>query len=262
MQTDSATGARELAIKAALSAGKFLMDRFHRQHSVSHKGRVDIVTEADTGSERLITEMISRRFPDHRIMGEEGTETGGDVEHLWVIDPLDGTSNYAHGYPVFSVSIGYVVKGQVVLGVVYGPLHNELYVAERGKGAFLGDRRLSVSSRENLVDCLVATGFPYDRATKLPRTIKAIESLARNVLTLRANGSAALDLCYVAAGRTEAFWENDLSPWDTAAGSLMVTEAGGRVSGGRGEPYDISKREVLATNGHIHEAVLSLLAAL
>ncbi len=261
IQGESATDAKELAIKAAMAAGRFLVDRFQRPHTVSHKGRVDLVTEADTGSERLITEMIARRFPHHRILGEEGTKTGVDAEHLWVIDPLDGTSNYAHGYPVFSVSIAHVARGQVILGVVYNPLRDELFVAERGKGAFLGDHRLMVSSTNDLVDSLVTTGFPYDRAAKLPKTIRVIEALAHRVLTLRANGSAAIDLCYVAAGRTDAFWENDLAPWDTAAGSLMVTEAGGRVSDGQGEPYDISSREILATNDLIHEAMLNVLAA-
>lgn len=260
-ETRSTPEPRELAIRAALAAGKFLLDRFHEPHRVTRKGKVDLVTEADTGSERLIAGMIAQEFPHHQILGEESGTAGGDAEHLWVIDPLDGTSNYAHGYPVFSVSIAYRHKGQTVVGVVFNPLRDELFVAERGKGAYLGDQRLSISHTGELVSCLVATGFPYDRPRKLPKTIRVIQGLAERVLTLRANGSAAVDLCYVAAGRTDAFWENDLSPWDTAAGSLMVEEAGGRVSDGQGDPYDIFSREILATNGLVHEAMLQVIAA-
>lgn len=250
--------ARDLATKAGLSAGRFLTDHFRRPHQVSYKGRVNLMTEADRGSEQLIADMIAQRFPNHRILGEEGTLIGTDAEHLWIIDPLDGTSNYAHGYPNFSVSIAFLVRGQVALGVVYDPLRDELFVAERGKGAYLGDQRLTVSSTDDLIHSLAATGFPYDRPGKLPKTIRMIEELGKNVQTIRADGSAALDLCYVAAGRFDLFWENDLSPWDTAAGSLMVWEAGGRVTDTQDQPYDIFSREVVATNGHVHQAVLGI----
>lgn len=256
----TAVDVKDLAIKAALTAGEFLRDRFRQPQTVRYKGAVNLVTDTDQGSERIIAGMINQRFPTHRILGEEGTLTGAAAEHLWVIDPLDGTTNYTHGYPVFSVSIGYLFQGQVVLGVVYDPLREELFVAEKRKGAYLGHQRLTVSSTDVLLHSLMATGFPYDRPGKLPQTVRVIQCLAEKVQTVRADGSAALDLCYVAAGRVDGFWENDLSPWDTAAGSLIVTEAGGRVSDGSGAPCNMYNREILATNGLLHDALLEILA--
>ncbi len=258
--TRTSLDAKDLAITVALAAGEYLRDRFRQPRKISYKGRVNLVTDADQGAERLIADMIAERFPRHRILGEEGTQVGGDVEHLWVVDPLDGTSNYAHGYPHFSVSIAYLNHGQVALGVVYVPLRDELFVAEKGKGAFLGRKRLKVSSTPDLLHSLMSTGFPYDRPGRLAQTIRVINGFAEVAQTVRADGSAAADLCYIAAGRFDTFWENDLSPWDTAAGSLMVTEAGGRVSTGQGEPYDMYSREILASNGLVHEASLQVVA--
>jgi myo-inositol-1(or 4)-monophosphatase len=258
--TQTAVDAKDLAVKAALAAGEYLRDRFHQPRKISYKGRVNLVTDADRGAEQLIASMIAERFPWHRMLGEEGTQVGSDVEHLWVVDPLDGTSNYAHGYPNYAVSIAYLNHGQVALGVVYVPPRDELFVAERGKGAFLAGKRLKVSSTPDLLHSLVCTGFPYDRPGKLPQLTRVINGFAEVAQTVRADGSAAADLCYIAAGRFDTFWENDLSPWDTAAGSLMITEAGGRISAGQGEPYDMYSREILASNGLVHEASLEVVA--
>jgi myo-inositol-1(or 4)-monophosphatase len=259
----AATDVRDLAIKSALTAGRFIAERLTKPHQVEHKGVVNLVTESDKGSEKLITDLISKRFPDHRIMAEEGTQIGNNAEHLWVIDPLDGTTNYAHGYPNFSVSIAYLHHGETVLGVIYDPLRDELFTAQKGQGAFLGNQRLHVSNTSEVIKCLISTGFPYDRPGRLPKTVRNLAKLLEQVQNMRADGSAALDLCYVAMGRVDGFWENDLSPWDTAAGCLMVTEAGGKISSNAGDgyhPFTIYDREILASNGIVHDELMRITA--
>lgn len=251
---------RSLAVRACLAAGRLCLDRLSDSHEITMKGPVDLVTQTDHDSEALITDMILEEFPAHRVLAEEGTDRG-QGDHLWIVDPLDGTINFSHGYPNFSVSIAYAHRGQVMVAAVYGPSRNELFTACRGKGSFLGTTRLSVSATREAKRALVATGFPYDREGRLPQTVAAIGEIASHVQNIRADGSAALDLCYVAAGRFDAFWENDLKAWDTAAGSLILTEAGGTISAGDGSDYSVRTREVLATNGHLHSEMLDIIRA-
>jgi myo-inositol-1(or 4)-monophosphatase len=217
----------------------------------------DLVTEADKESERVIFAEIQRRFPSHALLGEESGATGNqEGEYLWVVDPLDGTTNYAHQYPYFSVSIALVHRGQPVVGVVFHPLYNELFVGIKGEGAALNGQPVKVTQTDSLTRSLLATGFPYNRR-ETPKNNYAefcrITSLTQGV---RRQGSAALDLAYVACGRLEGFWELGLKPWDTAAGVLLVEEAGGTVSDYSGKPFDIFTDSVLATNGSIHEQMV------
>ncbi len=250
---------RAVGVAAALAAGRLLRERLGRVGEIRYKGAVNLVTEVDLASERLLVEMIRSAFPDHALLTEEGTGQGTlDAPALWVIDPLDGTTNYAHGYPMFCVSVAFLRHGTPELGVVYQPVLDELFVAERGVGAFLNGERLHVSGHQELRTALLATGFPYDRE----RRREALGVFGRFTLTARAvrrDGSAALNLAYVAAGRFDGFWEQELSPWDTAAGILLVEEAGGRVTDYAGHPYRFTQGTCVASNGLIHDAMLELL---
>jgi myo-inositol-1(or 4)-monophosphatase len=239
----------------ARETGALLMDFFRRRVKVEYKGDVDLVTEADRASEKLVTSRIRERWPLHDIVGEEGTrdEHGGD--YRWYVDPLDGTTNFAHGFPVFCVSLALEHKGQRVAGVVYDPTRDEMFSAEQGSGAFLNGERISVSKVDNLAECLVATGFPSRKRHKNPN-IFFYHQITLKTHGVRRAGSAALDLCSVAAGRIDGFWEFNLNPWDTAAGVLLVEEAGGRVTGFSGQPFRIDSRETLASNGLVHEALM------
>ncbi|MCS7050275.1 MAG: inositol monophosphatase [Thermomicrobium sp.] len=254
------TTVRAVAIAAALAAGRLLRERLGQVRDIQFKGAVDLVTDVDVASERLIVETIRAAFPDHALLTEEGSGDGAlDAPALWVIDPLDGTTNFAHGYPMFCVSIAFVRDGRPHVGVVYQPLLDELFVAERGVGAFLNGDRLAVSPHAELRNALLATGFPYDR----DRRRQALDAFGRFTLSARAirrDGSAALNLAYVAAGRFDGFWEQELSPWDTAAGVLLVEEAGGRVTDYSGRPYRLGQGTCVASNGKIHEAMLVLIA--
>jgi myo-inositol-1(or 4)-monophosphatase len=259
MQSSDANYQRATAMAAARVAGQFLLERFGTALEIRHKGEVDLVTEADEGSERLIVEALRSRFPRDRILAEEGGGAErGDEALLWIVDPLDGTTNFAHGYPVFAVSIALEVDGEVVLGVVFAPALNELFVAEQGQGAFLNERPIHVSTTAELGQSLVCTGFPYDRSA----AAAALPSFNRMVLKaqgVRRDGAAAVDLCYVAMGRFDGFWERELQPWDVAAGALVLTEAGGKLTDYRGEPFDIRAHEVAASNGVIHAEFLDTL---
>ncbi len=250
---------RQVAVAAALSAGRLLRERLGQVREIRYKGAVNLVTEVDLASERLIVETIQAAFPEHAFFTEEGTGSAPlDAPALWVIDPLDGTTNYAHGYPMFCVSIAFLREGEPEFGVVYQPVLDELFIAERGVGAFLNGERLRVSQHAVLHSALLATGFPYDRE----RRREALAAFARFTLTARAvrrDGSAALNLAYVAAGRFDGFWEQELSPWDTAAGILLVTEAGGRVTDYDGQPYRLTQGTCVASNGLIHDAMLDLI---
>ena len=239
----------------AREAGSLLMEHFRRHVKIEYKGSADLVTIADRQSEALIIERIRRDFPNHDVMGEEGTriETGGDYK--WYVDPLDGTTNFAHGYPVFCVSLAVEFRGQRVAGVVYDPTRDEMFVAEKGKGAQLNGEPMCVSSTATLAECLVATGFPSQKRHKNPN-IYFYHHLTLRSHGVRRAGSAALDLCNVASGRFDGFWEFNLNPWDTAAGVLIVEEAGGRVTNFSGGPFDIASRETLASNGLVHDALL------
>jgi myo-inositol-1(or 4)-monophosphatase len=235
----------------AREAGALLMKYFQQHVKVEYKGDADLVTIADRTSEILIRERIKARWPSHDIMGEEQglVDTGSD--YRWYVDPLDGTTNFAHGFPVFCVSLGLEHKNRRVAGVVYDPTRDELFAAEQGSGAFLNQQRIQVSKIANLSESLVATGFPSHKRHKNPN-IHFYHQITLRTHGVRRAGSAALDLCCVASGRFDAFWEFNLNPWDTAAGVLIVEEAGGKVSDFKGGPFQINSRETLASNALLH----------
>ena len=235
----------------AREAGALLMDFFRKRVAVEYKGDVDLVTVADRASEKLITERLRQRWPQHGIMGEEGTRSDLGNDYRWYVDPLDGTTNFAHSYPVFCISLALEYKGERIAGVIFDPTRDEMFTVERGGGAFVNDRRIQVSSVSNLAECLVATGFPSHKRHKNPN-IYFYHQITLKTHGVRRAGSAALDLASVAAGRFDGFWEFNLNPWDTAAGVLLVEEAGGRVTDFAGQPFQIASHEVLASNGIVH----------
>ena len=239
----------------AREAGALLMQYFHRRVKIEYKGDADLVTEADRNSEKLILERIRSVWPSHEVIGEEGAriETGGD--YRWYVDPLDGTTNFAHGVPVFCVSLGLAFRGERHAGVLYDPTRDELFAAERGKGAFLNGKKIEVSKTAQLKQSLVSTGFPSHKRHKNPN-IYFYHQLTLRSHGVRRAGSAALDLASVASGRYDGFWEFNLNAWDTAAGTLIVEEAGGKVSGFKGEPLAITDRDVVASNGLIHDEII------
>ncbi|MDJ0848046.1 MAG: inositol monophosphatase family protein [Myxococcota bacterium] len=251
----------ELARSLARTAGKLQRERYETDIEIRTKSTViDLVTEVDHACEELVVGGIQRERPDDAILAEEGRGDSRDgATWRWVIDPLDGTVNYAHGYPRFCVSIGVEREGLRTVGVVYDPLLDEEYCAIRGEGATRNGRPIRVSQRDALGDALVATGFAYDVRRSERDNVDHFVSVVKHARAVRRDGSAALDLCYVAAGRFDGFWELRLHPWDVAAGLLIVDEAGGRSSDLRGEPAPASGHEVLATNGRIHEQLLELL---
>jgi myo-inositol-1(or 4)-monophosphatase len=238
----------------AREAGALLMEYFRSRVKIEYKGDVDLVTVADRKSEALILERIRAAFPTHDVMGEEGTriETGSD--YRWYVDPLDGTTNFAHGYPVFCVSLAVEYKGERVAGVLYDPTRDELFAAEKGSGARLNALPIAVSKTDRLAESLVATGFPSHKRHKNPN-IYFYHQITLRTHGVRRAGSAALDLANVACGRYDGFWEFNLNPWDTAAGVLIVQEAGGTVTNMSGGPFHIDSRETLASNGLIHEVL-------
>ena len=245
----------------AREAGALLLEHFHRRVAVEYKGDVDLVTVADRESEALITARLRARWPQHDIIGEEGTRTHTGSEYLWYIDPLDGTTNFAHSFPVFCVSMGLEHKGERIAGVLYDPTRDELFAAAKGSGAWLNDRRIQVSQVAQLGESLLGTGFPSHKRHKNPN-IYFYHQLTLRTHGVRRAGSAALDLASVACGRLDAFWEFNLNPWDTAAGVLLVEEAGGRVTNFSGGPFEIASREVLASNRLLHEAMVGEIQAI
>ena len=247
------------AIRVARDAGRLLRDRVGTRIDIEHKGSINIVTDVDLASERLIREAISTYYPRHEILAEEGGLSESGSEYRWIVDPLDGTTNYAHGYPIFCVSIALECNGEVKLGVVYDPMRDELFAAEQGGGAALNNRPIRVSKTAELMQGLLSTGFPYDIKTSKMTNLEHWANFAMNAQALRRDGAAALDLCYVACGRFDGFWELNLSPWDTAAGALIVAEAGGRISDFAGGPFSNYKSEVLASNGLIHDRMIEVL---
>lgn len=247
---------REFATSVAKEAGELLKERFNHTHTISFKGRINIVTEADMMSEEMLMAGIRERFPGHDIISEEtkGVLTGS--QYRWIIDPLDGTTNYAHGFPVFSVSIALEREGSIILGVIYNPMLDELFVAEREMGAFLNEKKISVSDTGELSKSLLATGFPYDIRENPDNNMNYFTEMAMKARAVRRAGSAALDMAYIAAGRFDGFWELKLQPWDTAAGWLIVEEAGGSVTDISGETYRLDSPSILATNGKIHRSMI------
>jgi myo-inositol-1(or 4)-monophosphatase len=245
----------EAAVEVAQEAGKVLVEELSRPLDIVYKGdEVDLVTQADKRSERLIVERLTKYFPDHAIAAEEGTghESASASDFRWHVDPLDGTTNFAHGYPCFCVSIALAHKDSVLAGVIYNPIYNELYAAARGQGASLNGKRISVSKIESLSTSLLCTGFPVHKRLANPNIHYYWDFTLRSH-GVRRDGSAALDLASVAAGRYDGFWEFGLKPWDTAAGVLLIEEAGGTVSDFAGQPYQLGGPVILATNGLIHE---------
>lgn len=239
----------------ARDAGTLLMEYFRARVKVEYKGDVDLVTVADRKSEALIRERIKAVWPEHDILGEEGGLQDQGSEYRWYVDPLDGTTNFAHSYPVFCVSMAVEHKGERIAGVIYDPTRDEMYSAEIGGGAYLNGERMQVSKVGNLAESLVATGFPSRKRHKNPN-IYFYHQITLRTHGVRRAGSAALDLANVASGRYEGFWEFNLNPWDTAAGVLLVQEAGGKVTDFSGGPFAIESRETLASNGLIHDALL------
>jgi myo-inositol-1(or 4)-monophosphatase len=251
-----------LAIEAARTAGQFLKESVGKVRAVEVKQGEErnLVSEIDRGSERMIIDMIRSRYPGHGILAEESGGSGAS-DYVWVIDPLDGTTNFLHGLPIFCVTIGVQFRGEMVAGVVYDPNTDELFTGERGAGAFLNGGRLRVSSADDLIHSLLVTGFPYDIAANPDHAVEHFVHFLMRARGIRRLGSAALDLAYVAAGRFDGFWEVNLNPWDMAAGVLFVREAGGKVTDFGGKPHSIDRRQVVATNGHIHEAMLRVIGS-
>jgi myo-inositol-1(or 4)-monophosphatase len=249
----------EVARDAALKAGRLLKENINGRREVSYKGEINLVTEMDRLSEKIVVEMLLGAFPHHGILAEEGARIENGSGFLWIIDPLDGTTNYAHGYPSFSVSIGLQRDGELAAGVVFDPMRDELFSAVQGGGAFLNGRPLSVSHNDTLIRSLLATGFPYDRTTSRENNLDYFNALIMASQEVRRSGSASLDLCSVAAGRLDGYWELKLSPWDVAAGALIVREAGGTISDFSGVRFNIHDREIVASNGRIHRQMLEVI---
>jgi myo-inositol-1(or 4)-monophosphatase len=245
----------------AREAGTLLKNKLFTELKIDFKGEINIVTEADRMSEKLLLDRISKNFPHHDALTEESAGIHNGSDFRWIIDPLDGTTNYAHGYPVFCVSIALEIEGKIFCGVIHNPVSDEMFTVETGKGAFLNGRPLKVSNTAELSRSLLATGFPYDIRESKDNNIDYFIRMAKNAQAIRRAGSAALDMAYVAAGRFDGFWELKLMPWDTAAGLLMVKEAGGKVSDLFGKDYHLSSAHILASNGKIHEAMIDVLAS-
>jgi myo-inositol-1(or 4)-monophosphatase len=249
----------EVAVRAARCAGEMQRERLWNDHQIEFKGDFDLVTEVDKKSEELIVGMLRDAFPDHDFLAEENDYASTAAGCKWIIDPLDGTTNYAHGFPWFAVSIALEVNGTVQLGVIYHPMLDELYTVVRGKRAFLNGWPLHVSQRAPLKNTLLATGFPYDRGRDTENNFDHFMDFQTAVRGVRRAGAAALDLAYVAAGRLDGFWELKLKPWDVAAGMLLVEEAGGKVTNHGGEPYSVYDHRILASNGLIHDEMVAML---
>lgn len=243
----------------AREAGALLVQYFHQGLKIEYKGDADLVTAADRASESLIRERVAKQFPSHDVLGEEQGLNDRGSEYRWYVDPLDGTTNFAHGYPVFCVSLAIEKRsnnaGKRVAGVVYDPTRDELFSAEQGNGAQVNGKPIHVSKTSQLKECLVSTGFPSHKRHKNPN-IYFYHQITLRTHGVRRAGSAALDLCDVASGRFDGFWEFNLNPWDTAAGVLIVEEAGGKVSSFDGSPFELNSRETLASNGLVHEALV------
>ncbi len=255
MSATSGSGVLSQATAIAREAGQLLMPYFERRIGYEYKGDADLVTEADRASETLIVSRLRAAFPEHGIVGEEGTRDEHGSELRWYVDPLDGTTNFAHGFPVFCVSMGLERAGELVAGVVYDPTRDEIFAAEKGCGATVNGRTMRVSGVKRLVEAILATGFPSFKRHKNPN-IHFYHQLTLRSHGIRRAGSAAIDLAYVAAGRFDGYWEFNLNPWDTSAGVLLVREAGGQVTRFDGSPWLLDSRETLATNGLLHNELM------
>jgi myo-inositol-1(or 4)-monophosphatase len=253
----------EVAWEAANAAGTLIRDNWQQPKEIAYKGTIDLVTSVDRDSERCIVEILQRNFPDHSILAEEETELVGKQNHYrWIIDPLDGTTNFAHSYPQFCVSIALEHEGQIILGIVYDPLRPECFRAVKDRGATLNGLPIRTSTAQELDKSLLATGFPYDHRENADYYLAFFKGFMTRCQGIRRAGAAALDLCYLACGRIDGFWELKLRPWDTAAGALIVEEAGGKLTDFSGNPFLIRGNETLASNGHIHDEMVSVTTAI
>jgi len=250
---------RRLAIGTALKSGLFIKNSVGKISNVHYKGRDNIVTDIDKKAEDIIINEINSAFPDHSVVSEERKPKLGLSPYKWVIDPIDGTTNFAHAFPFFCVSIALEYSGKVILGVVYDPMRKELFYAENGKGAYLNNKRIGISKTKRLSDSFLATGFSYGPKRK-DKNIKNFKNFLTRTMAIRRAGSAALDLCYVACGRFDGFWEMDLHPWDSAAASLIVTEANGLVTKFDGSCFTPYDKEILASNGFVHTQMVKILS--
>lgn len=247
----------QTATEAAKEAGRFLFDNLKTPFSISKKGRINLVTEMDVKAEEMIISRIREQHPEHQILAEERGLEEGTSPARWIVDPLDGTTNYSHGYRFFCVSIALEWEGVIELGAVFDPVTSELFSARRGKGAWLNGRPISVSDGSSLLDSLLCTGFSYHRS-EIQKNLQLFGRLIMEARAVRRDGAAALDLCFVACGRFDGFWELSLNPWDVAAGKLIVEEAGGLVTGFDGSPCTVYDRQIVASNGKIHAQIINL----
>ena len=247
-------------IDISKEAGEIIRDGFRKNVKIDFKtGENNLVTEIDKKAENCIIDFIKKEFPDHSILAEESGQSNGNSEYLWVIDPLDGTSNFAHGLPIFSVSIGLRKNRKTVFGVIYDVMRDEVFAAEKGSGAFVDNDKINVSSNDKIEKSLLVTGFPYEIGEKLDRSLDVFKEFLKYSRGVRRLGSAAIDLCYVANGSFDAFWEEKLNPWDVCAGMLIVEEAGGKICDFTGKPIDIYSKEILASNSHIESKMLEII---
>ncbi len=253
-------GYLDTAVRAAKAAGAIQRERLWKEHDIAFKGEINLVTEVDMACEDEIVRAIRTDYPDHDILAEEQDHGALRSPYKWIVDPLDGTTNYAHGFPWFGVSIALEVEGEIRLGVIYHPMMDELFTAAKGEGAFLNGKRLHVSRREPLKNSLLATGFPYDRSRENENNFDNFIAFQMAARAVRRAGAAALDLAYVAAGRFDGYWECKLKAWDVAAGQLLVTEAGGVVTDHGGGKYSVYHHRILASNGLVHGEMVDVLA--
>ena len=250
---------QQVGIKAAYRAGRVLNHHFGQLEQVNKKGAIDLVTIADIDSEKTIIDTIQAKFPDHTILAEESGLAQGDAHATWIIDPLDGTTNYVHGLGIFAVSIAFAKENRIVMGIVFNPITGELFTAIDGQGSKLSNHPIHVSDTETVSDSLLVTGFPYTMKNDEEKLIRRFSRCLADAQGVRRMGSAALDLCYVACGRFDGYWEENLKPWDTAAGMLIARESGGVVTEFNAEPFQIENDQILATNGKIHQEMIALL---
>jgi myo-inositol-1(or 4)-monophosphatase len=249
----------QVARQAAREAGIVLKGLFGQVSQIEKKGEIDLVTEADLQSEKVILDILTRQFPQDSILAEEAGGFDHLSNRLWIVDPLDGTTNFAHRFPVFAISIALEIENELVLGLVNSPCTNEQFEAVKGEGASLNKKPIRVSQTKTLKDSLLVTGFPYDVYENPHRVIELFQKMIVRAQGIRRPGSAVIDLCYVAAGIFEGFWEERLEPWDMAAGAIIVSEAGGKVTTYKGEPFTPHLKSIVAANPHIHEAMLDVL---
>lgn len=248
------------AIKAAKETGKILRDYFiNKNFNEFSKGGIDIVTEADKESEKTIISIIKKEFPEHQIIAEESGFHKSESNYRWIIDPLDGTFNYIRGFPEFAISIGLQKDKESIVGVIYNPITNEMYYSEKGEGAYLNKKKISVSKRDKLIESILNTGFGYNRGEEMDAHLAVFKEVAKNSTYILSRGSAALDMASVASGKIDGYWELSIKPWDIAAGKLIVEEAGGKVTSGKDDNFDVMNPICIASNGLIHNDIKNII---